>query len=132
MTEPSTTTQTREQWLVDGATVYKLHIPHDPRYEHGQPCPENRLSFHVQQGRGVKREEAEQMARYIAHLLNSAPSDTEQRLREALEPHKKINFLTALEHQAHRNHEYRPGHCAECSLAQTIAERLREEFGLTK
>jgi hypothetical protein len=62
----------------------------------------------------------------------STPSDTEQvRLREALEPHKAINFLTALEHQTRRNHEYHPNECEECSLTQTIAERLREELGLT-
>lgn len=62
-----------------------------------------------------------------------APSTTEQvpRLREALEPHKAISFLTALEHQARRNHEYHPDQCAECSLTQTIAERLREELRLT-
>lgn len=87
MTTQSNTTEpeTGEQWLVDGATVYKLHIPHDPRYEKGRPCPENRLSFHVQQGRGVSPEEARQMARHAAYALNSVTELERERdaLREA-------------------------------------------------
>lgn len=50
----------------------------------------------------------------------------------ALEPHKAINFLTALEHQARRNHEYHPRHCAECSMTETIANKLREMLNLAQ
>lgn len=50
--------------------------------------------------------------------------------QDELAPHKAINLLTALEHQAHRNHEYHPAHCGECSLTQTIATKLREQLGL--
>lgn len=52
------------------------------------------------------------------------------RERTELEPHKAINFLTVLEHQAHRDHEYHPGHCAECSMTEVIANKLREQLGL--
>lgn len=92
MTTPTAEPETGEQWLVDGATVYKLHIPHDPRYEKGRPCPENRLSFHVQQGRGVLPEEARQMARHAAYALNSV---TElERERDALR--EEVTRLTKL------------------------------------
>lgn len=47
------------------------------------------------------------------------------------EPRKAINFLIALEHQVHRNHEYHPDHCAECSMTETIANKLREQLKLT-
>lgn len=47
---------------------------------------------------------------------------------EVDEPHKLINFLTVLEHQAHRSHEYRPTECGECSLTKTIADRIRKEL----
>lgn len=54
----------------------------------------------------------------------------ETTVEAALGPHKAINFLTALEHQVHRNHEYRPGYCAECTMTETIANKLREQLRL--
>lgn len=54
----------------------------------------------------------------------------ETTVEAALKPHKAINFLVALEHQAHRNHEYHPGHCAECTMTEVIANKLREQLRL--
>lgn len=68
----------------------------------------------------------------VRDLLLDALRQREIEVRaEELQPHKLINFLTVLEHQVHRNHEYRPEHCAECGLTQTISSRLREQLNLT-
>lgn len=55
--------------------------------------------------------------------------DTVEDARE-LSPAKKINLLTSLEHQAHRNHEYRPDACSACEMTQRIIEALRSELKL--
>lgn len=47
-----------------------------------------------------------------------------------LNPAQKINLLTSLEHQAHRNHEYHPDACSECAMTQRIIDSLRQELKL--
>jgi Lar family restriction alleviation protein len=121
-TEPSTTTQeTRElkpcPFCGLQSKIEDFFIDDDPQPWHVATCTVCPVKTYDQQ-----------TPQEAARIWNTrAPSDTEQ----VTEPHKKINFLTVLEHQAHRNHEYRPGWCAECTLTQAIAERLREELGLT-
>lgn len=71
--------------------------------------------------------EPEEYTEYVRADLPRAAADDDS---QELEPHKAINLLTVLEHQAHRNHEYHPGHCAECSMTEVIANKLREQLGL--
>jgi len=132
MTKPSTTTQeTRElepcPFCPDGAVQTCFR-------EAKIGAHSDEVVFHwVECDCGARGPEDRDKAEAERLWNTRALTDEVTRLREALElePHKKINLLTVLEHQVHRNHEYHPDQCAECSLTQTIAERMRDELGLT-